>query len=514
MEEKTVYSGVLTPTLKLLYTSAGEIQDNKDRIFKLIKRLSQTLNDSYRDVLCLDLNKYSTDMKARFFARWILMIEREEFAGKNRELLSNIEKMDWSIHLDDILAYNLSCVCNKDEGILRNEIQEIRNAIDIEKHRLRDIIRHQERGTRAVYEDLKKALPEYCWQGGFPDTPFDERLLAFIQLEEIMTDFFWQIIVYHITDNQSLSIQTRLEKLSLIAEKIRFYQVQKSEDIGKGDIFIDFSIKLAYLNRRKELMTSCKVLNLLMQQIEGGYSMEVPSIYRFEKKIIEIPIYGMDYIKIYIESKGGIQKTLCGNDLEGDDFTQETAGRCVKKILETRNRGTFDIIADISDIQHYILEREEKGRKSDFRENLKRCWNYCMILKKYEGRMLEPFYLQHIKNIYREILVDKLKSPKFPKIPQKTARTIMEEICDEIKLKPTDSAFFLNEKGYFVLEKLNRGFFRERGIGKLYTPKSNVEKLYYERILEIYQLPSLDMEMSELRRFIYHMHEVCMGILE
>ena len=46
MEEKTVYSGVLTPTLKLLYTSAGEIQDNKDRIFKLIKRLSQTLNDS------------------------------------------------------------------------------------------------------------------------------------------------------------------------------------------------------------------------------------------------------------------------------------------------------------------------------------------------------------------------------------------------------------------------------------------------------------------------------------
>lgn len=76
MEEKTVYSGVLTPTLKLLYTSAGEIQDNKDRIFKLIKRLSQTLNDSDRDVLCLDLNKYSTDMKARFFARWILMIER------------------------------------------------------------------------------------------------------------------------------------------------------------------------------------------------------------------------------------------------------------------------------------------------------------------------------------------------------------------------------------------------------------------------------------------------------
>ena len=47
--------------------------------------------------------------------------------------------------------------------------------------------------------------------------------------------------------------------------------------------------------------------------------------------------------------------------------------------------------------------------------------------------MLEPFYLQHIKNIYREILADKLKSPKFPKIPQKTARTIMEEICDEIK---------------------------------------------------------------------------------
>ena len=82
MEEKTVYSGVLTPTLKLLYTRAREIQDNKDRIFKLIKRLSQTLNDS--DVLCLDLKKYSTGMKARFFASWILMIEREEFAGKNR----------------------------------------------------------------------------------------------------------------------------------------------------------------------------------------------------------------------------------------------------------------------------------------------------------------------------------------------------------------------------------------------------------------------------------------------
>lgn len=95
-----------------------------------------------------------------------------------------------------------------------------------------------------------------------------------------------------------------------------------------------------------------------------------------------------------------------------------------------------------------------------------------------------------------------------------TARTIMQVAREDLKREGSTYTFGRTEESEFVLAKVSRGFMRERDIGWLFIPKSNLEQVYYKKILEIYQIPSIQKAITELYRFNDYLHETMEAVFD
>ena len=129
MDEGTIYAGTIARTFDILYPDAGAFKYDRDlekeKIKKHVKRLSHALiAEPDKNVLYLNLRNYQVDEKAEFFASWIRLLH-EDIKGVNRKLFDNMKKMDWSIDMNEVLAYYLDFVCKESREYIKNRINRM-----------------------------------------------------------------------------------------------------------------------------------------------------------------------------------------------------------------------------------------------------------------------------------------------------------------------------------------------------------------------------------------------------
>ena len=469
MDEGTIYAGTIARTFDILYPDAGAFKYDRDlekeKIKKHVKRLSHALiAEPDKNVLYLNLRNYQVDEKAEFFASWIRLLH-EDIKGVNRKLFDNMKKMDWSIDMNEVLAYYLDFVCKEGREYIKNRINRMYIEMGEGCNKIKSIVRIAERGTKDVY-----------------------------------------MKIYHIADNRNFAKEERIEKLQFIEKQLDAYRVDICLEQKEKDIFKDFAIKLSYLNRRKELETARKILECLVRQVEDGFSMEIDKPYAFERYLIEIPETGFNYILDLFNKIKNMEKLK--DILEDGALTSECVNRRLEAALEVTEGAKYQTVVGMKRTQELILESNCCLTPKRFREKLEESWENCVFLHKYAGRIIAPFYLQHIKNVYREILMDKTKYAGI------TARTIMQVAREDLKREGSTYTFGRTEESEFVLAKVSRGFMRERDIGWLFIPKSNLEQVYYKKILEIYQIPSIQKAITELYRFNDYLHETMEAVFD
>lgn len=508
MDEGTVYAGTTAKTFDILYPDAEALKNDRDlekeKVKKHIKRLSHALTaEPDKNVLYLNLREYQVDEKAKFFASWIQLLH-EDIEGVNRKLFDNMKKMDWSIDMNEVLSYYLDFVCKESREYIKNRIKRMNMEMGEGCNRIKSIVRIAERGNKDVYMRMCKEFPEDYLK--ITNDSFLEQLLYLSKAEELITYFFQQIYIYHIADNRKFAKEERIEKLQFIEKQLASYRVETCLERKEKNIFRDFAIKLSYLNRRKELETASKISECLVRQVEGGYSMEIDKPYVFERYLIEIPEMGFVYIGDLFNKIKNVENLK--SILKDGELAPECANRKLEAVLEVTEGAEYQTVVGMKRTQELILESNCCLAPKRFRKKLEESWENCVFLQKYAGRVIGPFYLQHIKNVYREILMDKTK------YAGTTARTIMQVAREDLKREGNDYTFGRTEKSEFVLAKVTRGFMRERGIGWLFIPKSNLERLYYEKILEIYQIPSIQKAITELLRFSDYLHETLEAVFD
>ena len=508
MDEGTVYAGTIARTFDILYPDAGAFKYDRDlekeKIKKHVKRLSHALiAEPDKNVLYLNLRNYQVDEKAEFFASWIRLLH-EDIKGVNRKLFDNMKKMDWSIDMNEVLAYYLDFVCKEGREYIKNRINRMYIEMGEGCNKIKSIVRIAERGTKDVYMKMCKEFPENYLKK--TNDSFLEQILCLSKAEALITYFFQQIYIYHIADNRNFAKEERIEKLQFIEKQLDAYRVDICLEQKEKDIFKDFAIKLSYLNRRKELETARKILECLVRQVEDGFSMEIDKPYAFERYLIEIPETGFDYILDLFNKIKNMEKLK--DILEDGALTSECVNRRLEAALEVTEGAKYQTVVGMKRTQELILESNCCLTPKRFREKLEESWENCVFLHKYAGRIIAPFYLQHIKNVYREILMDKTKYAGI------TARTIMQVAREDLKREGSTYTFGRTEESEFVLAKVSRGFMRERDIGWLFIPKSNLEQVYYKKILEIYQIPSIQKAITELHRFNDYLHETMEAVFD
>lgn len=485
---KNIYE-VINKTTKLLYDDKKSVYANLDKIEKRVTRICNKLETN--EILDFNTDIYDEDSRAKFFATWIEILDNDIIQGSNRKLLDNICKLDWAVNMDEAYAIFISEeYIEKSEEIsdIKIECNCTSNYIEHCKSRLRTKIRYGDDDFLLRYEQTKKLL------NNFLENEAEKKLFYYLKwlkiTEELFSDVLMQILVYGIANNQEIIVEKREELLKSIKMKIESFEIETNIKEGYG-IFDDFAIKLCYLNRRKELMTEVDVVNeLIKQNREKDYAKYPLDKFKCNDKIIKIIESKEDYIKEFLNQ-------IPGQVNDYSNFTLEDCQIELEKVLFFSEKRKIESVQKIQELKEIITEGNTKEKTSRFKKKLEYSWDYCDFLQKYAGRQLLPFYLQHIKVIYREIIVDKIK------FNNRTTHTIMKDLEERIsKNLGNEKMIGHNQESYFVLEKINRGFYREKGNIDMYNYMGDIRVAYYNKILQIYELKNVEEALSCMNKFI------------
>jgi len=179
------------------------------------------------------------------------------------------------------------------------------------------------------------------------------------------------------------------------------------------------------------------------------------------------------------------------SQMSGEDYVHE-----VDEKYQCNQRFVCDI-GSKKELRNIILEGKTE-KEERFNKNVEDCKYLMEYLRRAAGRHIYPEYLQHIKVVYREIIEDDLT------YHGRQARTILRNLM-------SSNGKFDNEKDtYFIREKISRGFFREKGLSKLYMLRIEFQKQYYESVLSAFESYDV-MDIAEnLERVFKHYSKILM----
>jgi len=480
-------------TAKLLYKDKQCVYENLDKVEKRVKRINDKLNND--KVLNFNTNIYNEESLAEFFALWIESVEDESIGGSNRKILDNLGKLDWSIDMENAYAIFISREFDKRSVRAQNIYKDciatndyIKNC----KNELRNRIRYGCEEYLVRYKQAKQLMDQYVNIN--VNEGLIDKVKKFKITEEVFSHLLIQTFIYGIANNQNIGFEMKEKLLKNLKKIIDAFEVVNGSESGYG-VCNDFAIKLFYLNRRKELETEVDIVNRLIEQSkEEGYVKYPLDKYKCDGRIIKV-----------LESKENYIKNFLNRCSKTDDFSKYTLENCqieLEKILTLSEGKKIHSVLDIKELKEIITEGDEKEKTVRFKEKLEMSWRYCEFLQKYAGRQLLPFYLQHIKVIYKEIFIDKMKFNK------RTAHTIMLDLEERVR-KDLDAQKSLghDRESYFLLEKINRGFYREKGNLSMYNHMGDIRIAYYSKILKIYQFMNIEEALCYMKRFIEYINE-------
>lgn len=120
----------------------------------------------------------------------------------------------------------------------------------------------------------------------------------------------------------------------------------------------------------------------------------------------------------------------------------------------------------------------------EYKDKIKTARIFIDIMAQYGGRQCYSTCLQDIKVYFREIFISKSSYKR------RMASRIVKDYINHVELAKKEGKTipeFSKQSHYmFVREKINRGYFRERGLSKEYIEKILFEKKLYDLLLRLY----------------------------
>ena len=490
---------IANKTTKLLYSDKKCVYENLGKIEKRVERINYKFKNN--EMLNFNIDSYDEESLAEFFAVLIKSIDYQIINGVNRKFLDNLSKLDWSIDMDNAYAIFISKECNVESQKTKNIIENCRyinNYIMEYKSYLRAIIRQKDSEGLIKYKQAKEILD------GFLKSNIEKELVDNLNklkiIEELFSDLLIQTIIYEIANNKNVEIEKKEELLKNLKSSIDSFDIVKESNSTYG-VFNDFAIRLFYLNRKKELETEVDIVRkLIIQNKEETYNRYPLDKFQCNGRIIRILESQERYIKNFLNM---IDPLI--------DYSVYTLDKCqieLENILTSTEGEDIQSVLNIQELKEIITEGDKKVKNIRFKEKLELSWSYCDFLQKYAGRNLLPFYLQHIKVIYREIFIDKMK------FNNRTTHTIMQDLQERI-INDLESQKLLghNKESYFLLEKISRGFYREKNNIDMYNIIGDIRIAYYNKILKIYKFNSIEEAICCMIGFIEYIDKEVIDIL-
>lgn len=152
---------------------------------------------------------------------------------------------------------------------------------------------------------------------------------------------------------------------------------------------------------------------------------------------------------------------------------------------------------EFSSIKNIITE----GKTIDgYKEKIEIVQTFIDIMAVYGGRQCYSFCLQDLKVYFREIFVSKSSYRR------RKASRIVKEYVDQVASAKNEGktipVFNKQSQYMFVREKINRGYFREKGLSQEYIEKIVLEKKLYDLLLKLY----LFYNIQDSLEFIYEVN--------
>ncbi|WP_430883320.1 hypothetical protein [Fusibacter sp. JL216-2] len=414
--------------------------DDVDNLYSRLRNIISNLTES--KYFKFDFDHFSILDKTEFISYFINLLDSEfDILGvarrnaifPNRKLISNLNRIDADFEYLPLIEYFLQSKYPNEIDILKiksefDPIGRLRKVND----KTREIRTYEVDSKEKFNEIYMNLLSSYnkteCFSSELNDDYFSKLITRLFEIDTIEQGFVYvlfQTINYKFVTNSNLSNVERLDKLKLIEAKINdMYEEYSSKETSNRNqnIIISFIIYIFFMKRRNQYKTEASVQEILESQFE-------------EKDNIFNPI---------------------------DEEYQ-----CKQRYLSD--------FEDDAEIMNIILEGS-KERPKRFEENLNNSGELCDLLSNYAGRQLNKGYLQHIKVVYREMILDKVK------FDNRNARTILRNISKSDE----DFNFEKFKESIFINEKISRGFFREVGYVEEYRIKNRIQKKYYQLIDYVY----------------------------
>ena len=163
------------------------------------------------------------------------------------------------------------------------------------------------------------------------------------------------------------------------------------------------------------------------------------------------------------------------------------------------------VIASEDEIKSAKRIITENQNINDYNGKLKTARIFIDIMADYGGRQCYSSCVQDIKVYFREIFVSKSSYKR------RMAHRIVNEYLEQVALAKKEGqavpAFDKRSHYMFIREKINRGYFREKGLSKEYIGKIDFERKLYNLLLRLY----LFYDNLDSIEFIY---EVNYGLLK
>lgn len=466
----------------VLYRVAKKIaeKDNfldTDSVYNRIKKLAIAIEDDKQ--LSFSMMHYSENEIADFFDIFIKILDSDkaiisnnkkkgEQFNPNRKLIHMVVNGDLDLSLDLLLhtflceGYYKSRYASSgfipNFGIMYDDLTQEWNKYN---QGFRSVIRKKS-GT--AYEKciqcMDKFIKEYV-VGAVNEnrikhnniTLYNPLAVVYINRKMVDTfcDIFMQSVLYLIIDNEEICEEKRASVLHKILEKI-----------------VNYKKNLSYNDAEVE-----------RHSVMWDFAIHIDSI--------EMKNEYNTYFEIF--------DLLC-NQMQEEGYVYE-----VKNEYECQKRYLQDF-EHKCDYQAIILEgKQEKTER--FSKHLCDCQELCLLLYLITGRQLCSEYLQHVKVVYREIIEDKLK------YNNKQSRTILRNL-EKMDLPTFESI----KESAFIREKISRGFFREKGLGKYYEIKCDIQKELYECMLIAYECNDEMLKEKRLKRLFIDMKKILLHEME
>jgi uncharacterized protein YfkK (UPF0435 family) len=362
-------------------------------------------------------------------------LKREkEFIAPNLKIIENLNKEDMDIDLDFLVCHFVNKGKLFDSIHLNYKIphQQYENEL---KSEIMKKVRY--------FDDTNKEKLKYCYDivesywnqtnyefGGKKDNVIRNLFIECKIISIIDSTFLFGIIqniMYSIVANEQIEKSIKIEALTDIHEMIgeETKKILGDKVFSKENIFNAFAIYLSRTNKRNENKNYIDIIELLDEEvIDNEIFYPVQGKYKSNKR--------------YISNM------------------------------------------DIEEMRDLIYEGKYIGiRKSRFKNDLEEAQQLIKILYKYANRQLHPEYLQHIRAVYREIHLSKVK------YNDRMASTITREWVG--KLESEEEYNFNSKKDtFFIREKISRGLFREKNLLEEHIIKNEIHKTILECIVYIY----------------------------